>query len=123
MKFVLCLVLFVCIFGTNFAQYPGGFHDMTESQYNEVLPKLRTIFEHLSSTHDDFDVILRRIQSGKAQTIFGARYDVKVETVRKSNANEAGICNVDILENLQGVFDQVDVICQHNGKLFRYTKQ
>lgn len=123
MKLVLCLSLLVCIFGASFAQTLGGFQDMSESDYNSVLPKLRSIFERLSSEHNDFDVIFKRIQSGKYQTVGGTNYEMKVETARKSNANEAQLCDVHVLENLQGEFDQVDVKCEDHDKTFRYTKQ
>lgn len=71
MKFALCCTLLLCLFGASFPQLAGSFHDVSESQWNEVLPKLRTTFEHLSGKYgdDDFDVIFKRIVEAKSQVV------------------------------------------------------
>lgn len=99
----------------------GGFQDMSEAGLNELKPKLATTFTQLSSTHDDFDLTLKHLESGKYQVVAGTIYQVKAKATPKANANEEKLCDVEVLQNLQGVFDQVTVKCEHKDKTFLYT--
>lgn len=96
---------------------------MNSASLNELQPKLTTTFNHLSSQHDDFDVVLKQIDSGKYQVVAGTRYLLKVKATPKANPNEEKLCDVDILENLKSEFDEVEIKCEHHDKTYRYTKQ
>lgn len=124
MKSVLCVSLLLCLFGASFGQTaPGGFQDLNESTLNELYPKLQPVFENLKSQHDDFGLVLQHIVRGKSQVVAGTHYVIHAhagETLTDSNPKH---CDIDILENLKGEFDQVEVKCDHHDKTFRYTKQ
>lgn len=86
-------------------------------------PKLTTTFNHLGSQHDDFDLTLKHVESGEYQVVAGTVYKLKVKATPKASPSEEKHCNVEILENLKGEFDQVTVKCEHKDKEFKYTKQ
>lgn len=55
--------------------------DISLAGLNELHPKLERSFNHLNSQHDDFDMKLKHIDSGKYQAIVGTRYLLMVKTV------------------------------------------
>lgn len=123
-KLVLCLSLFLCVFGVSFGQTAvlGGFQEADEGVLNNLFVKLRPTFEQLSQKYSDFDFTLKEMLSGKYQDVQGTRYIATVEVTSKANPSEVKRCEIDILENLQGEFDQVTVKFENNGKTFTYTK-
>lgn len=125
---VLCLSLF-CIIGVSVGQYrrsrqlAGGFSDIIESELKQLEPKVGIAFGLISYKHDDFVYKLKRVVSGKSQVVAGSRYQFVVEAAPKDNADDVKKCDVDILENLQGEFDDIQVKCEHKEKVFSYKKE
>lgn len=119
---VLCLSL-CCVIGVSVGQLAGGFFDIGESELKELEPKVAIAFELLSIKHNDFVYKMKRLVGGKSQVVAGSRYQLVVEAAPKNNANDVKKCDVNILENLQGDFDEVQVKCEHKNKVYLYTKQ
>lgn len=119
---VLCLSL-CCVIGVSVGQLAGGFFDISESDLKELEPKVAIAFELLSIKHNDFVYKMKHLVGGKSQVVAGSRYQLVVEAAPKNNANDVKKCDVNILENLQGDFDEVQVKCEHKNKVYLYTKQ
>lgn len=119
---VLCLSL-CCVIGVSVGQLAGGFFDIGESELKELEPKVAIAFELLSIKHNDFVYKMKRLVGGKSQVVAGSRYQLVVEAAPKNNANDVKKCDVNILENLQGDFDEVQVKCEHKDKVYLYSKQ
>lgn len=100
----------------------GGYQNIGPNGISELEPKLKTIFEKLRSQYEDFDFNFVRVEGGRYQVVSGTHYIVNVEASQKSNDKQQR-CEADILENLKGDFDRVDVKCAHPDKSFRYVKQ
>lgn len=101
----------------------GGFQDLSAAGLEELKPKLTTAFTQLSSTHDDFDLTFKHLESGKYQVVAGTNYELKVKGTPKANANEEKLCDVEISENLKDEFVRVSAKCEHKSKTFLYTKE
>lgn len=121
-NFVLGVALF-CILGVSVGQLAGGFYDIIESDLKELEPKVAIAFELVNIKHNDFGYKMKRMVSGKSQVVAGSRYQLVVEAAPKDNENDVKKCDVNILENLQGDFDEVQVKCEHKEKVYRYIKQ
>ena len=99
---------------------------MDEHTEKKYFPKLVKVFDLLSHKYSDFDVTLKRLISLK--NTGGTKPEethsiVKVEATTKAKPSEVKQCEVDIREPLfEGAFVQVDVKCEHNDKIFRYTE-
>lgn len=130
-NFVMCLLLF-CIFGASFADVNqdnfcrtsvNRFYDISEDDLKELQPKVATAFDQLSRKHDDFVYTITRLVGGKSQVIGCTRYMLLVEAAPIDNAADVKKCNVRILQNSSGEFDDVEVKCEHKDETYRYTKQ
>lgn len=125
---LLCLSLF-CVIDVSVGQYrksrqlAGGYFDIIESDLKELEPKVAIAFDLLSIKHDDFVYKMKRLVGGKSQIVAGSRYQLVAEAAPKDNANDVKKCDVNILENLIGEFDEVQVKCEHQEKVYLYTKQ
>lgn len=101
----------------------GGFQDMSPAGLSDLKPKLTTTFDHLSSQHEDFDLTLKHLESGKYQVVAGTIYQLKVKATPKATPSEEKLCDVEILEDLKSEFERVTVKCEHKDKTFLYSKQ
>lgn len=90
----------------------GGFSEMNEDSIKKLHPKLSHSFTELGKVHDDFDfVVVKKILSGKIQTVAGTRYDIKFEAENKNN--EAKVCDAKIWEKtFENNFFQVKATCE-----------
>lgn len=89
----------------------GGFTDLDENDLLELHPKLVNSFVQLGEKHpNEFDLIVKRIISGKSQVVAGTRYMVNVQA--ENSKNETKNCEAEIWEKLWENFFQVKLKCQ-----------
>lgn len=88
----------------------GGFTDLDEKDLVELHSKLKNSFDQLGEKHPkEFDLIVKRIVSGKSQVVAGTRYMLNVQA--ENSKKETKYCEADIWEKLWEDFFQVKLTC------------
>ncbi|XP_055309719.1 uncharacterized protein LOC129573342 [Sitodiplosis mosellana] len=88
----------------------GGFSPLSEEALADLHPKVTESFTQLGKKHDDFDLIVKRILSGKSQVVAGTRYVLTVEATNPKD--EVKTCEADIWEKTWENFFRVQLKCQ-----------
>lgn len=134
-KFVLCLTL-LSVFGTisadkaeadiidQLSEFPvrGGFHDLDAEGLKGLEQELKTLFDKMGATYDDFDVNFKRVISGRSQVVAGTNYELNVEVTPKADPSVVKNCEVNYFRNIGGEFDRAYVKCDHKDKTFSYLR-
>ncbi|XP_055309689.1 uncharacterized protein LOC129573320 [Sitodiplosis mosellana] len=123
LNFVLCLSLLcgLCVAGIPATTEPlplppsgfggfGGFSPLSEKALADLHPNVTESFKQLGKKHDDFDLIAKRILSGKSQVVAGTRYVLTVEATNLKG--EVKTCEADIWEKTWENFFLVKLKCQ-----------
>lgn len=88
----------------------GGFTDLNEKELLELHSKLILSSEKLAEKYDKFDLIVKKVLSGKSQTVAGTNYVVNVQM--ENAKKESNTCEAEIWEKLWENFLQVQLKCQ-----------
>lgn len=103
-------------------RFGGPFSALSQNDLDSMVSKLGTVFSLLSTQNEDFDYLLKLVESGKSQIVFGSHSIVQVLAASKDHADQNKHCEVDFYENVQSEVTNVSMKCEDNDKTFLYKK-
>lgn len=98
----------------------GGFSPLSEKSLQDMHPRLTSSFNEWGKDHEEFDLIVKRVISGKSQVVAGTRYVLTIEAANPKD--EIKTCEADIWEKSWENFFQVKLTCDNQKNYQLLTK-